>query len=152
MLTPTTRKVAGNDSAECDLQNGQENPLIVFEDFNIELIALVQDPEFTNSPKMKATQWNSRVSRSSTSSLARGLDPTRVRKWTSSFAPRSTSCGKMQCSSVVSRIFWLVGANQVRALVSQSRFFSDRRFFLKQVEFFFFFFQKKASCLNSEGC
>ena len=35
-----------------------------FEDFNIELIALVQNPE-SPSPKMKATQWNSRVRRSS---------------------------------------------------------------------------------------
>ena len=41
-----------------------------FEDFNIELIALVQNAEFP-SPKMMTTQWNSHVRRSSTSTLAR---------------------------------------------------------------------------------
>ena len=67
-----------------------------------------------------------------------------MKKWTSSFAPRSTCCGKMQCASVVSRILWLVSANQLLpAHVSHpSRFFSDGRFFLKpllmNVEFFFY--------------
>ena len=95
-----------------------------FEDINIELIALVQNPDFSRPENENDTVELTRAPVRA-GSLARGLDPTKMRTWTSSFAPRSNCCGKMQCASVVSRILSLVGASQLlHSLVSRpSRFF-----------------------------
>ena len=96
-----------------------------FEDFHIELIALVQNPELpipeNEDDTVELTRAPFELAGQRTLQGC-GNGPPASR--------REALVAVMQCVSVVSRIFWLVSTNQLlHTLVSHpSRFFSDGRF------------------------